>query len=134
MTTLRVVIEGEDKVQRLIDRSNIRTHPQAVGELLDRLGVMTQSEAQQNGLIRGGVPGVVHPTKLTSRTGTGRRSIRVDRKELPRAVEVGSDLIYMRVHELTARHLRPWLRPSADKVLQGAEELGARIWEKHIGE
>jgi phage gpG-like protein len=40
-----------------------------------------------------------HPTMLTSRSGRLRGSIAVNRGPLPRAIEVGTDVVYAAIHE-----------------------------------
>ena len=63
-----------------------------------------------------------HPSKLTSRSGELRRSLSVnrgsDRSGLPRYIDVGSDLVYARVHELGLGRFprRAFLVPAAEAV------------------
>ena len=83
----------------------------ALDRALDTMGFKVQANAATKQIRRGG-SGPPHPTRLTSRTGTGRRSIRVNRRALARII--GSDIIYMRVHELggTRHPPRPYLSPA----------------------
>lgn len=66
--------------------------------VLRKLALITQRDAAQNQMKRGGKAPPIRG-KLTSRTGTGRRSIRTNFGELPRQTSVGSDLKYMALHE-----------------------------------
>lgn len=88
----------------------------AVGRALDRMAFRVQQDAALNQIIRGG-SGPPHPTRLTSRTGTLRRSIRVNRRG-PYERSVGTDLLYGLVHELGGRihPPRPYLAPALQKV------------------
>ena len=69
---------------------------------------------------------------LTSRTGTLRRSIRVNRSPLPWAVEVGTDLVYGAVHELSTRFPRPYLAPALDDMADKFDDIFAREIAKEI--
>lgn len=101
----------------------------------------------QNQMIRGGKQKPVDD-KLTSRTGTGRRSIRSDRPEVKKGssfVEVGTDLKYMSAHEtggifIKKAHTRvlesgkvvkvkshPLLLPQRSFLEPGAEASGDEI-------
>ena len=87
-----------------------------------------QRVAAQEKIMRGGVKGRGKnktispplPDKLTSRSGDLRRSIKVDRSELPFAIEIGTELVYGRAHELgyPPRNLpaRPFLGPAVEDV------------------
>lgn len=109
-------------------------HPDAPNRVahraLMRAALLIQEDATRNQIQRGGSgPPNPPPGPLISRTGTLRRSIRVDDVGLPRFVDVGSDLVYAGVHELggqaTRTPARPFLQPAADKI---APQL-ARIFE-----
>ena len=99
-----------------------------VQSLLSKHGVAT-SVAKRFGITdkaRSSEPG--QPPGL--RTGTLRRSIQIDRSEnigeTP-AVEVGTGLIYARIHELGGRHhpKRPFLVPG-DSMSTSAIELATK--------
>lgn len=99
MASIRVEVDGLQKVRTVLLGINPERQPAWVRRALTKGGLLVQREAAQNQIRRGGSgPPLAH--RLTSRTGTGRRSIRVDRGGLPRFfVDIGSDLAYMRVHE-----------------------------------
>lgn len=101
---LQVSLEGQRELQRLMarldpKRQGVRWQRAA----LLRAGLLVQKIATQKKIRRGGATrkGTSAPILgvLTSRTGTLRRSIAVDRGPLPGAVEVGSALKYAGVHE-----------------------------------
>lgn len=99
---LRITAEGFEKVEAALRALNPQQRPKAVRQALVRCALQVQKVATQDVMIRGG-QGPPHPTRLTSRTGTLRRSYVVNRRPLPRAVEVGSALNYARTHEFGFR-------------------------------
>lgn len=88
----------------------------AVEGALDDVAAKIQRNAQTEQIIRGGRQ-APHPTRLTSRTGTLRRSIRVNRPA-PGVRSIGSDLVYA-VHEfgIPRRNIRarPYLQPALEE-------------------
>jgi phage gpG-like protein len=95
---LSISVEGVEAVHQRLERLNIRSHPGLVIRALDKCAELTQEIAATKKIIRGG-KGPPHPHKLTSRTGTLRRSIAVSRRHLPWAIDIGTDLVYGAVHE-----------------------------------
>ncbi len=91
-----------DKFTRALRSTSPRENVKIVSDLLRTLAFNTQSIAAQKKIIRGG-SGPAVKGKLTSRTGTGRRSIGVDLSGAPRFAEVGSSLGYMALHETGGR-------------------------------
>lgn len=99
-----VSVQGDKALARLMSRVDPKRHGvQWQRAALLRAGFLLQKVAAQKKIRRGGATkkGASRPLLgvLTSRTGTLRYSIGVDRGPLPRAVEVGSDLKYAGVHE-----------------------------------
>lgn len=94
----RISLDGVEEVQRLLRRLQPPQSDRAASAALVRSALLVQKQAARVEILPGGRQ-APHPTRLTSRTGTGRRSIRVNRTRLPRAIEVGSDLRYMSAHE-----------------------------------
>ena len=86
-------------------------------------------------ILRGG-QGPPHPSKLTSRTGTLRRSLGpafgLDKSGLPRFIEGGSSLVYAPVHELGLGRFprRPFLAPAVDAVTPQLEQIMVKHWER----
>lgn len=95
----RVSADGFDDVQRVLKTLDVKARPRPIARGLTKIGLLVQKIATQDVMIRGG-QGPPHPTRLTSRTGTLRRSYSVNRRRLPQFVEVGTPLIYGRTHEL----------------------------------
>ena len=99
MANVKITTEGLDDVRRVFVSLNPGESPEWVRRALVKGGLRIQANAAGQQIIRGG-KGPPHPHRLTSRSGTGRRSIRVDRGGLPRFfVDVGTDLRYMAAHE-----------------------------------
>ncbi len=94
---VRVEIDGAQRLAAEFARLNPTANPAPVGRAMRRIGLETQRIA--TGKIRRGGGLKPAPSVLTSRTGTGRRSISTDFSSLPFTVRVGSDLAYMAVHE-----------------------------------
>ena len=94
---IRVQMVGVENLLAAYQRVNPKANPEIFGRTLKRIALETQ-ELAANNLIRGGSQAAVSG-KLTSRTGTGRRSIGVDFGSLPLSASVGSHLKYMAVHE-----------------------------------
>lgn len=98
MTAIRTTVIGADAFVGAMKRGDPERNPEIFSRSLRRITLLTQKIAAQEKMKRGG-QGAPLPNKLTSRTGTGRRSISTDFGALPRAASVGSSLNYMRVHE-----------------------------------
>ena len=94
---IRTELVGADKLIEAFRRLNPEANPAPVGRAMRRIGLETQARAT-NKMRRGGSLAPA-PSVLTSRTGTGRRSISTDFGSLPFVVAVGSPLEYMAVHE-----------------------------------
>ena len=155
---IRVVVSGEERVARVLRGINPGENPAFVRRALTKGGFLIQREAATKQIKRGG-KGRPLPHKLTSRTGTGRRSIRVDRGGLPRLfVDIGSDLKYMQLHETggtvnirahsrrgrkggthkVRAHsatfpARPYLKPGLEAVDTDLEGLFFREWNQELG-
>jgi phage gpG-like protein len=103
MIVLRVNIEGMQELQRRLKQMNPRQNMKIIRNGLIESALKIQRNAAKEQILAGGggkknaKPPVPH--QLTSRTGTLRRSIKVDRGPLPLAIEVGTDLEYGAVHE-----------------------------------
>jgi phage gpG-like protein len=96
---LEVSVAGQKKLARLMSRLDPKRHgEQWQRAALLRAALLVQRVAAQKKIKRGG-EGKPLPHVLTSRTGTLRRSIGVDRGPLPGAVDVGTALKYGGVHE-----------------------------------
>jgi hypothetical protein len=132
---LSISVEGIAEVDALLGRINPKKNPAVVRRALLKAGALTQSIAAKEKIKRGG-KGPPEKDRLTSRTGTLRRSIGINRGPLPWAVEVGTPLIYGVVHEVTgagkAKRVRPFLKPALDKAAKSFDDIFAREIAKEI--
>lgn len=135
MPNLRVEIRGDVEFRAALGRLSPRQNPEPFRRALLRAALAIQAKATTLYILSGG-SGPPDPTRLTSRTGTLRRSIGVDRSGLGGlVVGVGSDLVYARVHELGGRFVRarPFLEPAATDVLPDLPALFADEWQRSVG-
>lgn len=98
MIAVTVSVTGIEAVRKVLALVSPAQSPAIMRDALTRSALRVQAVAAKESMIRGGKQ-PPHPTRLTSRTGTGRRSIAVDRSELPFRVSIGSALKYMALHE-----------------------------------
>lgn len=96
------LLSALDSIRPSSKRSNFR---RALLALAFRVQELASGEfiKRGGGVSKRGPESPPERGRLTSRTGTLRRSIRVDRSELPFAVEIGTDLAYAPPHELGLR-------------------------------
>lgn len=85
------------KLQAQIRRLDPQRRTEVLRKSLLESGFVVRANAQS--FIKRGGSAAPLPDRLTSRTGTGRRDIRLERAALPFAVDVGVTLRYMAVHE-----------------------------------
>jgi len=139
-----VSVTGIPELRRQLAKLQAPQIHSATREFLLKAGFLVLREAAENQIIRGGrfrgpagprggkgklrnTP--PHPSRLTSRSGELRRSLSqsrgLSRAGLPRYVDVGSDLVYARVHELGLRNYpkRAFLVPAVEKVAPQFEAL-----------
>ncbi len=132
-TALRVSLVGTKELQRRLKQMNPAINKRIIRESLVEAAGKIQTNAalvQITGGGRGkgqGLPPLPH--KLTSRTGTLRRSIAVDRKPLPLAIEIGPNPPadgYGEIHELGLGNYpkRPFMGPALDAI---SPEFGAIV-------
>jgi phage gpG-like protein len=98
--------------------------PKAVEKAIDTVAILIQKDAKEVQILRGGRSAPIHPTQLTSRSGTLRRSIKIDRIE-PLVRVIGTHLVYGKLHELGLEGFppRPFLQPAMDKMAPKLESL-----------
>jgi phage gpG-like protein len=96
---LSVDVKGIKELERIFARVKPSTNPRWVTRALISAALLVQKVAAEEKIRRGGTGPPVAGI-LTSRTGTLRRSIAVDRTDVPRSVSVGTHLVYGEVHEL----------------------------------
>jgi len=132
MTTFRVELTTSPGLQRALAALRQPALREVFRRALLKSALKVQQIATREKIRAGGVVGTGKsrmnlpplPDRLTSRTGTLRRSIAVDRSQLPFEVSIGSDLVYAAVHEVgglvtrrsgTAHYpQRPFLKPALD--------------------
>jgi len=137
-TALRVSLVGTKELQRRLKQMNPAINKRIIKESLLEGALKVQTNAasiQITGGGRGKGKGLAPlRNKLTSRTGTLRRSIAVDRKPLPFAIEVGSDLAYAAPHEFgfPKRNLppRPFMGPALDAVSPQFGAIVIKRWKR----
>jgi len=141
-TQLRVSIVGTKGLKRALDKMNPGVNKRIVRESLIESAFLVQRDAAKNQILAGGggkKSGMTkpHPRFLTSRTGTLRRSIKVDRGPLPFAIEVGTDLVYGAAHEFgsTKRNLpvRAFMQPALERVAPKFGEIVVKHWKREAG-
>ena len=141
---LSMSVEGLDKLHEKLARISPRKNGGAwVRRALTTCALRVQAIAACEMIIRGGRIGKgsrktdapADATRLTSRTGRLRGSIRVNRSPLPRAIEIGSDVAYAAIHELGGSirggtmPKRPFMAPALEK----ASKEFSRIFAKELG-
>ena len=104
MATISVSVVGTKELKRKLEKMNPGVNKKIVRNSLLESAEDLQRDAAKNQILAGGggkKSGLTKPHKsyLTSRHGTLRRSIRVNRGPLPFAIEVGTDLGYGAMHE-----------------------------------
>jgi HK97 gp10 family phage protein len=127
-----VKLKGDKQLIAALDRLQPRKNPEPIRRALLRGAFRIQQQATTVHIIAGG-DGPPDPVRITSRTGTGRRSIAVDQAGLRSlVVEVGSGLVYMAVHEGGGRFhpARPWLGPAVADVEAELPEIFVTEWER----
>lgn len=130
---MRVTVTGIPELKAALERMNPGRN-----KVIMRNGMITAAlEIQKNatGQIRKGGGGKKNPKppvphQLTSRTGTLRRSIRVNHGPLPFAIETGTDLTYGAVHEFHSIRPRPFLAPALKAVAPRLGKIFIAAWKK----
>jgi len=142
MTTLRVSVVGTKELKRKLEKLNPGVNKRILRNSLIESALLIQRDAAKIQILAGGggkKGGMTppHPTHLTSRTGTLRRSIKVDRGPLPFAIEVGTDLEYGAAHEFGSAKLnlpeRPFMQPALDRVAPKFGDIVVKHWKREAG-
>ena len=141
-TQLRVSVVGSKELQRKLEKLNPGVNKRILRDSLVEAATATQRDAAKNQILAGGggkKSGLVkaHPSYLTSRTGTLRRSIKVDRKPLPFAIEAGTDLAYGARHEFGSKDgttpARPFMGRALDRIAPRFGDIVVKHWKKAAG-
>ncbi len=151
--SVTVRITGDD-FERSLRNMDPRFKPKLISRILLRSGQAIQVTVQTKTILRGG-GGAPKPNILTSRTGTLRRG-QFTNVLSPRAVEVGTDLVYGAVHEqggtfsvpthsrrtasgtvTVMAHSkryprRPFLEPALKKTERERQKIARQEWQRVI--
>lgn len=133
MPTISVKVTGVPEVQRMLERLSPRqTRDIVVQSLLD-CASLVQANAKEQQMIPGG-DAPPDPKMLTSRRGGAglQGSIAVNRQPLPAAIEVGTHLVYGRIHELGEGNYpkRAFLEPAVLAVEDRFPDVFMKNWRK----
>ena len=139
-TKIRVSVVGTKALKRKLEKMNPGVNKKILRGSLIESALTVQRDAVKNQILSGGggkksgrtKP---HPKFLTSRTGTLRRSIKVDRGPLPFAIEVGTDLGYGAKHEFGLRGMprRSFMQPALDRQAPKFGDIVVKQWKKAAG-
>jgi phage gpG-like protein len=132
--TVKVTIIGMPQVRAMLKRLTPAESRKVVVDSLLECAHTIQRNAAEKQILPGG-KGPPDPKQLTSRTGTLRGSIAVNRSPLPAAVEIGTHLVYGPVHELGGRHhpRRPFLAPAVEETEEGFPDVFLANWRRAAG-
>jgi len=128
---IKIKIEGLEEWRKTLKNLTPEKTRKIVVDSLLECAHLVQANAASVQILRGG-KGPPDPKQLTSRTGTLRGSIAVNRQPLPAAIEIGTHLVYGRIHELGEGHFpkRPFLAPAAEAVADRFPEVFMKHWRK----
>ncbi len=134
--TVKLVAEVDaSPAFRVLENATPNEQTRIVHRALRRAAFLIQTDAARNQIQRGGSgPPNPPPGPLISRTGTLRRSIRVDDSGLPAFVDVGTDLDYGAAHELGIAPMpaRPFLQPALEVVEPRIQGIVEAEWNKSV--
>jgi HK97 gp10 family phage protein len=147
--SLSIRVDGIPELKKQLDRLSPKKNPRWVRRALIDCAELTQKISAEEKIIRGGrfrgpkgprggkgkmTDAAVHATKLTSRSGRLRDSIRVNHSPLPWAIEVGTDVVYAAVHEFGGKHHppRPYLGPGLEDAAKKFDDIFMREWKKEM--
>jgi phage gpG-like protein len=109
MPKLKVEVTGIKQISGMLKDLSPDESQEIVVKSLQDCAKLVQINAVNKQIMGGGAKAVSrgrgvqikpHPTRLTSRTGTLRRSISINQQRVPAWIDIGTDLKYGAVHEL----------------------------------
>jgi len=135
---LRGSIIGTAELKRRLAKMTPAQNAQIVRKSLIEAGGLVQRNAQLKQIIPSGGgaanPAPVHPTRLTSRHGGAGLvgHIKVDQRPLPRAVEIGTELLYGALHEFGMGRfpVRAFLAPALEAERSGFPAIVVKHWKR----
>ncbi len=135
---IRVHLLGNKELRQRLKKMNPAVNTRIIREGLLEAAGLIQANAAKIQITGGGrgkgkqLPPLPH--KLTSRRGGSGLvgSIKVDRKPLPFAIEVGTDLDYGPVHEFGLGNYpeRPFMAPALDAIEPRIDDIIIKHWKR----
>jgi HK97 gp10 family phage protein len=139
--SVHATITGDKEWLRKLEKLSPQKHKEIMSKSLLECGMLVQANAAQKQIMGGGqkAKGVQikpHPSRLTSRTGTLRRSISTSWHRSPFEIDVGTHLVYGRVHELGLGNYpkRAFLEPAVKAEEQKFPSVFIKHWRRISGE
>jgi len=107
MAVLTINVSGVKEIEAALRRANPGTNPRITPGILKAFAVPIQRNAVDKQIAAGGGGKGKQlkplPRKLTGRTGRLQGDIHIDKRPLPRGIEIGPDVKYGAVHEFGKR-------------------------------
>lgn len=131
---LRTVIVGTPELRRRLKALNPAENREILRRGLTTAALMIQKNAATEQIVHGRTKDPPLPDRLTNRSG-GRGlvgSIAVNRRPLPRAIEVGTSLVYGAVHEegRGSYPVRAFLAPALKAIGPKLDRIMADAWKR----
>jgi len=135
MVGLSIKVTGGKEMAAGLRRLNPRENVRITTKGLGNVAVAIQRDVASNQIDRGrGASAPPLPHRLTSRTGGAGivGSIRINRRGLPRYIEVGTDKVYGPIHEFgSATHpVRSYLAPGLEAVAPRIPGIMVDAWRR----
>ncbi len=130
-----VKLEGSRELQRRLRKLTPSQNSQIMGPALLEMMLLTLRISARDKIYPGG-NAPPRPDQITSRTGTLRRSLSasfaVDRSQLPKSIEGGSNVVYAAVHEFgnSRTPKRAFLQPALDDASKQFDDIVVKHWNK----
>jgi hypothetical protein len=133
---LRASVVGTKELQRKLKKMNPEANKAIMVDSLGELALLIQQDVRNNQLPFGTAKARFN--SLTSRSGTLRKGIQINRGPLPRAIEVraeGKAKVYAPLHEFgLGRHRkRTFMQPALEKIAPKFGDVVLKHWKKQAG-
>ncbi len=117
-----------NKFAKALDRMDFKQHPDALRKAMIRSGKLVQQYIRDKHLVG------PRPRKLDEVTGALARSIRLDKSELPTAIEIGTPLFWAEFHEfgLGRFRKRPFVVPAMEEALELVPDIFVEEWKRQV--
>lgn len=134
MTTLRISVTGTKDLQRALKRMNPEQNSRIFRGSFKEMARLLLDDVVNRQIAHGRGDKPPLPTRLTNRSG-GRGlvgNIAMNEAPLPKAIEVGTDLVYGAVHEegRAPYPKRAFLQPALDKLSPKFPVILKKHWKK----